>query len=231
MYALYADQHPVCRRWARGSRLGLDVILPQIWSSIYLLGRKQLPGGADVLKGSDVDWSTLHGRLARGRRVFLWAGVTGHLSSDRMDPSMNQHNLQIRKPSVCIGGPWLYNLQRVIVLYIRDGFCVIQASFLYTWPCGTCGCSSCVGSCAVEEAFAVALGPPQTSWGYRCQRKCTPSTDWLAGLCWSHAASVRSSSVLSSGQVYYLRHSLRKQDPRTKWLQELLFINLLNYFL
>lgn len=71
---------------------------------------------------------TLHGGLACGRRVFLWAGVTGHLSSDRMDLSMNQHNLQGRKPAVCIGGPWLYNLQRVDVLHIRDVCCIIQAS-------------------------------------------------------------------------------------------------------
>lgn len=45
-----------------------------------------------------------------------------------MDLSMNQHNLQGRKPAVCIGGPWLYNPQRVIALYIKDVFYIIQAS-------------------------------------------------------------------------------------------------------
>lgn len=47
---------------------------------------------------------TLQGGLACSRRVFLWAGVTGHLSPDRMGLSMKQCNLQVRKPSVCTGG-------------------------------------------------------------------------------------------------------------------------------
>lgn len=58
------------------------------------------------------------------QKSFLWVGVTGHPSPDRMDLSMNQSNLQVRKPSVCIGGL----SQRKIVLYIRDVFCIIQAS-------------------------------------------------------------------------------------------------------
>lgn len=71
---------------------------------------------------------TLHGGLACSRRDLLWAGVTGRPSPDRMDLSVKPYNLQVRKPFVCIGGPWLYNRQRVIVLYVRSVFCIIQAS-------------------------------------------------------------------------------------------------------
>jgi len=53
--------------------------------------------------------------------------MTGGPSPDRMDLSMDQYKLQVRKSSVWISGPCLYNQQRTIVLCIRDLFCIIVA--------------------------------------------------------------------------------------------------------
>lgn len=120
-----------------------------------------------------MDRSTLHSAWGTGlqQKSFLWVGVTGHPSPDRMDLSMNQSNLQVRKPSVCIGGL----SQRKIVLYIRDVFCIMQASSPardHEVPEGA----------AVVRAAVLLLWP----WGHHRlhgatavkERVCLPWTGW-----------------------------------------------------
>lgn len=173
---------------------------------------------------------TLHGGPACSRRALLWTGVTGGPRPDRMDLSVDQYNFQVRKSSVWISGPCLYNQQRGIVLHIRDVFCIILAS-------------SPAHEHVVHEGAAVVCTAVQS--GRSFQHGPEASTDllgplWskegakshsLAGLCQSHAAGVGHSRLFRSGQVYYLGHSLRKQVPRTSWVQHLLFSNLINYLL
>lgn len=110
MYALHAHQHSVCRTWTRGSRLGLDVILAQVWSSIYLLGRKQLPGSADMSKGSDVDWSTLHSAWGTGLQQRSFSlGWRDRTSEPRQDESTHKPVQPSGKKAIRLYWPWLHN--------------------------------------------------------------------------------------------------------------------------
>lgn len=121
---------------------------------------------------------TFRGGPARNRRALLWTGVTGCPSPDRTDPSVDQYNLQVRKSSVCIGGPRLYNQQRGIVLCIRDIFCIILASSPTREPVVHEGAAVV---CRVAEAFSVALEPWQTSWGYCGQSRVALASPGLTG--------------------------------------------------
>ena len=111
----------------------------------------------------------LHGGLACSRRVLLWTGVIESASPDRMDLSMDQYNLQLRKSSLWISGTCLYNQQTGIVLRIRYVFSIILAS-------------SPTHEHVVHEGAAVVCTAVQS--GRSFQRGPGASTD-LLGLLWS----------------------------------------------